>query len=386
MILRAKLIENDQIVTLHIDGKNISRIEPFANRSGLERVDPDLYLAPGFFDPQVNGFAGVDFNGKDLTPDDVHRAAQAISTTGVTSFFPTLITASLDRLTHQLRILKEAIENDPLVSKMCRGIHLEGPYISSAEGPRGVHPVQFIRPPQWEEFERLQEACVGRIKLITLAPEKEGSLHFIQKAVSSGVVVAIGHTEASEEILDAAFEAGAKLSTHLGNGIGNLILRHRNPFQKQLSMDGLMASIIADGIHLPDYVVRNIVKAKTPERILLCTDAISAAAQPPGRYGLADLEVEVGEDYRTRLAETDSLAGSTLSMPKAINNMIKFTEVDLRTAVKMATENGRKLFPEMIGTIAPDQPANLAVFRFKEELMIEKTILLGKEIFRKPSL
>jgi N-acetylglucosamine-6-phosphate deacetylase len=386
MILRAILIENDQIATLHIEGGNISRIEPITNRSGPERVDPDLYLAPGFFDPQVNGFAGVDFNGKDLTPDDVHRAAQAVSVTGVTTFFPTLITASLDRLTHQLRILKEAIENDPLVSNMCRGIHLEGPYISSVEGPRGVHPVQFIRPPQWEEFERLQEACGGRIKLITLAPEKEGSLHFIEKAVSSRVVVGIGHTEASQEILDAACEAGARLSTHLGNGIGNLILRHRNPFQKQLSMDGLMASIIADGIHLPDYVVRNIVKAKTPERILLCTDAISAAAQPPGRYGLADLEVEVGEDYRTRLAGTDSLAGSTLSMPKAIKNMIKFAEIDLRTAIKMATENGRKLFPEMIGTIAPDQPANLVIFRFKEELMVEKTILLGEEIFRKPSL
>jgi N-acetylglucosamine-6-phosphate deacetylase len=386
MILNAKLIENDQMATLRIEAGNISRIEPFANRSGLERIDPDLYIAPGFFDPQVNGFAGVDFNGKDLTPDDVHRAAQAVSVTGVTTFFPTLITASLDRLTHQLRILKEAIENDPLVSKMCRGIHLEGPYISSAEGPRGVHPAQFIRPPHWEEFERLQEACGGRIKLITLAPEKEGSLYFIQKAASSGVVVGIGHTEASEEILDAAFEAGARLSTHLGNGIGNLILRHRNPFQKQLSMDGLMASVIADGIHLPDYAVRNIVRAKTLERILLCTDAISAAAQPPGRYGLADLKVEVEPDGRTRLVGTHSLAGSTLSIPKAIKNVIKFTGVDLRTAVKMATENGRKLFPEIIGTMARDQPANLVLFRFKEELIVEKTILLGEEIFRKPSL
>jgi len=353
--------------------------------SGLERIDPDLYLAPGFFDPQVNGFAGVDFNGLDLTPADVHRAAQAVSATGVTTFFPTLITASFERLSLQLKVIKEAIENHPLVSKMCPGIHLEGPYISSSEGPRGVHPVQFIRDPRWDEFERLQEASGGRIKLITLAPEKEGSLHFIQKAVSSGIVVAIGHTEASEEILDAAFESGARLSTHLGNGIGNLILRHRNPFQKQLTMNGLMASIIADGIHLPDYTVRNIVEAKTPERILLCTDAISAAAQPPGRYRLADLEVEAESDGRTRLVGTGGLAGSTLSLPRAISNLIKFTGVELRTAVKMAGENGRKLFPNMIGTIAPNQPADLVVFRFKEEIMVEKTILLGKEIFRKTS-
>jgi len=386
MILLAKLIENDEVVTLHIDGEKISRIKPFTDRSGVEKVHPDLYVAPGFFDPQVNGFAGVDFNAKDLTPDDVHRAAQAISATGVTTFFPTLITASFERLLHQLKILKEAIENDPLVSKMCRGIHLEGPYISSAEGPRGVHPVQFIRPPQWDEFERLQEVSGGRIRLITLAPEKEGSLHFIQKAVSSGVVVAIGHTGASEEILDAACEAGARLSTHLGNGMGNRFSRHRNPFQKQLAMDGLMASIIADGIHLPDYVVKNIVRSKTPERVLLSTDAMSAAAQPPGKYRLADLEVTVEPDGRTRLVGTDSLAGSTLSMPKAIANVIKFAGIDLRTAIKMATENGRKLFPEIIGTIAPDQPANLVVFRFKEEIKVEKTILLGEEVFRRTSL
>ena len=386
MILHAKLIENDQMATLHIDGETISRIESFTDKSGLEKVDSDLYVAPGLFDPQVNGFAGVDFNAKDLTPHDVHRAVQAISATGVTTFFPTLITTSFERLLHQLKILRESIENDPFVSKMCKGIHLEGPYISSTEGPRGVHPSQFIRPPRWDEFEKFQEACGGRIELITLAPEKEGGLDFIRKAVSTGVVVAIGHTEASEEILEAACEAGAKLSAHLGNGIGNYLFRHRNPFQKQLAMDGLMASIITDGIHLPDYIIKNIVRTKGPERILLITDAILGASQPPGKYGLADLEVEVREDGRTRLVGTDSLAGSTLSIPRAITNVIKFAGIGLRTAIKMAAENGRKLFPEMIGTIAPNQPANLVVFRFKEKLMVEKTILLGEEIFRKPSL
>jgi N-acetylglucosamine-6-phosphate deacetylase len=380
MILHGKLTENNKMTTLHIEGEKISRVEPFRKREGLDRTDPDLYIAPGFFDPQVNGFAGIDFNDKDLMPEDVHHAAQAISVTGVTTFFPTLITASFERLVHQLKILKEAIEKDPLVSKICKGIHLEGPYISSKEGPRGVHPPEFIRPPRWDEFEKFQEACGGRIKLITLAPEKDGSLDFIEKAVSKGVLVAIGHTEASEGILEAAYEAGAKLSTHLGNGMGNNFHRHRNPFQKQLAMDGLMATIITDGIHLPDYVVKNIVGAKGPERILLCTDAISAAAHPPGKYRLADLEVEVGEDGRTRLVGTDALAGSTLSIPKAITNVLKFTGIDLGTAIKMVTENGRKLFPEMIGTISPDQPANLVLFRFNGEVKTETTFLRGEEI------
>ena len=381
MILYGKLTEDDRIITLHIEGEKISRIEPFRKKLGLSKGDPDLYIAPGFFDSQVNGFAGIDFNDKDLLPEDLRRAAQAISATGVTTFFPTLITASFERLVQQLKILKEAIEKDLLVSKICKGIHLEGPYISSKEGPKGIHPPQFIRPPRWDEFEKFQEACGGRIKLITLAPEREGCLDFIEKAVSKGIVVAIGHTEASEDILEAAWKAGARLSTHLGNGMGNNFHRHRNPFQKQLAMDGLMASIIIDGIHLPDYVVKNIVRAKGPERILLCTDAISAAAQPPGKFRLSDLEVETEEDGRTRLVGTDTLAGSTLSMQKAITNVIKFTGIDLGTAIKMVTKNGRKLFPEMIGTISPDQPANLVLFRFDGEVKIEKTFVIGEEVY-----
>ena len=176
MILRGKLTEDDRMITLHIERGKISRIEPLQKRSRLDREDLDLYITPGFFDPQANGFAGVDFNSKDLIPEDIHRAAYAILTTGVTTFFPTLITASYERLIHQLNILREAIECDPLVSKMCKGVHLEGPYISSSEGPRGIHPPQFIGSPQWDEFEKLQGACEGRIRLITLAPEKEGGL------------------------------------------------------------------------------------------------------------------------------------------------------------------------------------------------------------------
>lgn len=382
MILHGKSIKDNRMVTLHIKGEKISRIEPFRKGRRLDRISPDLYIAPGFFDLQVNGFAEIDFNGKDLATVHVHQAGQALSATGVTTFFPTLITASFERLIHQLNILGEAIENDSLVSKMCKGIHLEGPYISSLKGPRGVHPSQFIRPPKWDEFEKFQEASGGRIKLVTLAPEKEGSLDFIRKAVSRGVVVAIGHTDASDEILQAAFEAGARLSTHLGNGIGNRFLPIRNPIQKQLAMDGLMASIIVDGIHLPDYVVKNILRAKGPDRILLTTDAISAADQTPGKYKLGDLEIEAGEDGRTRMIGTDFLAGSTLSVAKAVNNVMKFTGVDLGAAIKMAGENGRKLFPDMIGTIAPNQPANLVFFRFENgEIRIEKTILTGEEVW-----
>jgi N-acetylglucosamine-6-phosphate deacetylase len=381
MLLNGKLPGGDRMITLHIEGNKIAQIEPFQPGPGQGGVGSDLFISTGFFDPQVNGFAGIDFNDQNLRSEDVHRAARAISATGVTTFFPTLITTSFERLIHQLKILEKAMEEDSLVSNICKGIHLEGPYISSKEGPRGIHPPQFIRPPRWDEFEKFQEACEGKIKLITLAPEKEGALDFIEKAVSKGVVVSIGHTAASEDILGDGWKAGARLSTHLGNGMGRPFDRYRNPFQKQLSMDGLMASIIADGIHLPDYVVKNIVRAKGSGNILLCTDAVSAASQPPGRYRLADFELDAEGNGRARLAGTDTLAGSTLSIPKAIINVIKFTGISLGTAIKMATENGRKLFPEMIGTLSPGQPADLVLFRWNGELMIERTLLRGQKVF-----
>jgi N-acetylglucosamine-6-phosphate deacetylase len=381
MLFNGKLPGDDRMIALYIEGNKIAQIQPFQPGPGQVGVGSDLFISTGFFDPQVNGFAGIDFNDHDLRPGDVHRVVRAISATGVTSFFPTLITASSERLIHQLKILKKAMEEDSLVSNICKGIHLEGPYISSKEGPRGIHPPQFIRSPRWDEFEKLQEACGGRIKLITLAPEKEGALEFIEKVVSKGVVVSIGHTAASEDILEDGWNAGARLSTHLGNGMGSSFDRYRNPFQKQLSMDGLMASIITDGLHLPNYVVKNIVMAKGPERIILCTDAVSAAAQPPGRYRLADFELDAEGNGGARLAGTHTLAGSTLSIPKAIANMIKFTGISLETAIKMATENGRKLLPEMIGTISPGQPADLVLFRWNGELMVERTLLRGQEVF-----
>jgi N-acetylglucosamine-6-phosphate deacetylase len=380
MRINGKLPEDDRMITLSIDGDKITQIGPFQPGPGRSGVGSDLFISTGFFDPQVNGFAGIDFNDKNLMSEDVHRAAQAISATGVTTFFPTLITASFERLMHQLKILKKAMEEDSLVSNICKGIHLEGPYISSQEGPRGIHPLQFIRSPRWDEFEKLQEASGGRIKLITLAPEKDGALDFIEKAISKGVVVSIGHTAASEDILEDGWKAGARLSTHLGNGMGSIIDRYRNPFQKQLSMDGLMASIITDGLHLPDYIIKNIVRAKSPQRIILCTDAVSAAAQPPGKYQLADHELNAEGNGGARLAETDTLAGSTLSIPKAITNVVKFTGISLGTALKMATENGSKLFPEVIGTISPGQPADLVLFRWNGKLMIERTLLRGQEV------
>jgi len=218
--------------------------------------------------------------------------------------------------------------------------------------------------------------------LITLAPEIDGAIPFVEQCVEKGIAIGIGHTNAPEEILEQAFRAGARISCHLGNGAHAVLPRHRNPIQKQLSMDGLMASIIVDGIHLPDYVVKNFVRAKGVDRVLLTTDSMAGAAAPAGRYTLGGLEVEVREDDRSaRLPGTPYLAGSTLTMNQAVNNVIQFAEVDLAAAVQMAALNGAKLFPDLGSQIVPGVPANLLLFEYVgKKVVVHSTWVHGEEM------
>ena len=375
------MVHPERLVNVIVDGVTISGVNPVDKRTPYDFGGPDYYLCSGFFDPQVNGYGGVDFNGKDLNPERLHQAAIKLASSGVARFLPTLITAARERTVRQLRILAQAIERDPVFEHMCLGIHLEGPYISPEDGPRGAHPRDFVRPPNWDEIEQFQEACGGRIRLITLAPEIEGAFPFVEKCVEKGIVVGIGHTNAPEEILEQVFRAGAKMSCHLGNGAHAVLPRHRNPIQKQLSMDGLMASIIVDGIHLPDYVVKNFVRAKGTDRVLLTTDSMAGAAAPAGRYTLGDLDVEVREDDRSaRLPGTPYLAGSTLTMNQAVNNVMQFTGVDVASAMQMAVQNGAKLFPDL-GQIAPGASANLLLFEcVGKKVVVHSTWVHGEEM------
>ena len=384
MIIRGKFPGTAQVLDIFIKGEKIHGIAPGDHENRCDAGGDEFFLCRGFFDPQVNGYGGIDFNGKDLTPEKLHFAAPSLASAGVTGFFPTLTTASHERIVANLKILARAVEQDPSLRNMCRGIHLEGPYLSPEEGFRGAHPREFVRPPDWEEVERFQEACGGRIRLITLAPEMEGALPFIERAVARGTVVGIAHTNASEETLEDAFRAGARLSCHLGNGAHASLPRHRNPIQKQLSMDGLMASIIADGVHLPDYVVKNFIRAKGIDRILLTTDGMAGAGAPVGRYTLGDLEVEVSSDGRfARLPGTPYLAGSTLTMERAVTNVMKFAGVPLSSAVAMASENSGKLFPDAQGEIRGGSPANLVLFEHKEEVVIQATWIHGEKVWER---
>jgi N-acetylglucosamine-6-phosphate deacetylase len=381
MIIQGVIPGRTGPLSMGVEGGRFFRTEPDQRGLHIDMGSPGCLLFPGFFDPQVNGFSGVDFNDRNLDAERFEKAARSLASFGVTHFFPTLITASHDRILHQLKRISQALEESALSRRMCPGIHLEGPYLNPEDGPRGAHPKAFIRNPRWGEIMSYQEACSGQIRLITLAPETEGAIPFIEKAVSEGIVIGIGHTNASEKVLDDAVRAGARLSTHLGNGAHAILPRHRNPIQKQLSLDELAASIIPDGVHLPDYVVKNFVRTKGVDRILLTTDAMAGAAAPAGRYTLGDLQVDVGPDLVARLKDTLYLAGSTLTMDRAVENVMRFSGLDLPTVLRMTRQNGIRIFPEAGGEVMEGQSADFVLFEFKDRLVIKSTWVHGERIY-----
>lgn len=347
---------------------------------------PDLYLAPGLIDVQVNGFAGHDLSSPTVTPDDVSAVARALWSAGVTRFCPTVTTGSRERMIASLRAIAAAAEGDRITRHAVVGVHLEGPYISPEDGPRGAHPREHVRPPSWEELQAFQDAARGLIRLVTLAPEMPGALRAIELASESGLVVALGHHAASGEQIRAAVRAGARLSTHLGNGAHALLPRHPNYIWDQLAEDALWASIIVDGHHLPPAVVKCFVRAKGVGRLLLVSDAVHVAGLPPGRYEFGDQAIELGASGRVSLAGTPYLAGSSLSLCQALGAVVRFAEVSLAAAVRMATANPAALLGlgDEYGDLRPGQPADLCLFRIDEgagrvELMA--TLVAGQLTF-----
>jgi N-acetylglucosamine-6-phosphate deacetylase len=285
---------------------------------------------PGLFDLQVNGFGGIDFNAPDLTADRVDEALERMRRTGVTRCLPTLITSSLDRFAACARTL--ARSSHPAIA----GLHMEGPYVSADEGFRGAHPREHVMAPSVDDFRRRQDAAGGRIALVTLAPELPGALSLIDHLVTAGVRVALGHTAATAQQIADAITAGATLATHLGNGCPQLLPRHPNVIWDMLAADALVASVIVDGHHLPPSTVKSLIRAKGTRRTILVTDAIAAAASPPGRYSVAGVDCELDDDGRVSLPGTPYLAGSSLTLDRAIANVVRFTGLPLDDVVPMA--------------------------------------------------
>lgn len=304
------------------------------------------------FDIQVNGFAGVDFQSPHLALEDMERAVAALARHGALRFFPTLITDDIESLRLKFENLERLRATSQAISEAACGYHLEGPWISPEPGYRGAHDLRWVRPPSLGDFDTLQKAANGNIRLVTLAPEWPDAPTVIREIVSRGVPVSLGHTNASESQIDAAIDAGARFCTHLGNGVPQTLHRHDNVIQRLLSRDELVAFLIPDGIHLPPPVLKNFFRAKPDGKVLFTTDCMSAAGAPPGRYRLADTEVEVGADRIVRKPGETYFAGSSLAPDEGLEHIQRWLD--------LSPEKARALFStqvaEAFGTTLPDAP------------------------------
>lgn len=345
--------------------------------------NPLIFVAPGMVDLQINGYMGIDFSSQSLTREDMQLATRALWKEGVTTFLPTVITNHRDSLMKSFALLADVLADHGLKLSI-PGFHLEGPYISPLPGYRGAHLEKYIRPPDWAEFSSLQEAAANGIRLITLAPEVPGALAFIRKCTEAGVVVSLGHHNGSSVIIRQAVDAGASLSTHLGNGCANMIHRHDNPLWPQLAEDRLSATLIADGFHLTRDEVLCFSRMKGVERLLLVSDALDLAGLPPGEYLRGERKILLTPEVATYPAE-QVLAGAASSLRTAVSNMMRFTGCSLADAIQMASTNPAKMIGlNDRGEIGPGRRADLILFTIEEgSIMIQETFVAGKTVYRK---
>ncbi|MDP9353051.1 MAG: amidohydrolase family protein [Chloroflexota bacterium] len=383
-MIEGHLAETGRAVRIEVVGSHISSISATARTT-------DVWLAPGFIDIQVNGYLGHDLNSPDVTADIVARFVKALWAAGVTTVCPTVTTQSELHICRALNAIREACDLDPQVAHSVACIHVEGPYISPQDGARGAHPLEHVRAPSLDEYQRWQEAAGGRIGIITLAPEYPGSVEYIRTIVADGVVAALGHTAASEDEILAAVNAGATLSTHLGNGSHAMIDRHRNYIWDQMAEDRLTASLIFDGHHLPPALMKVMLRAKTLERVILTSDAVAVAGLGPGIYETSvGRKVERLPNGRLNLYGTPYLAGSASALPDGIANAVRYAGATLTEAVRMATANPACMLslngPKGRGALREGALADITAFRMdpgSDDLSIETTIVAGKVVFQR---
>lgn len=334
----------------------------------------EITLTTTFLDIHTHGAASYDIMHASLAELGVIN--RFLASKGVGHYLPTTVTAPIDQTLHSLEALANAIESHTTQNEARPiGIHLEGPFISHAK--RGVHPPADILPPDISLFDRFHQAARGHIRLVTIAPEIPGALALIAHASSLGIKVSIGHTNATSEEAQAAIEAGAASATHTFNAMRPLDHRSPGVTATVLDDDRLFAELICDGIHVAPEMVRLWLKAKGPDKAILVTDSMSATGMPDGTYTLGTFQVEVTNG---RAISNGSLAGSVLTMDRAVTNLQRFTGSSLGTAARLASHNPAKLLglEATIANPVPGQPANFNVFNASGEL--QSTILNGNSI------
>lgn len=335
MIIRGRLLGDSRASDIDVLDGRIHALSP-SGRGRAQAGSHDAYILPLLFDIQVNGFAGIDLQDPVLEPEDMARLDAALGRTGVGSWIPTIITNSQARMERACRVIAEALQ-DRQLARHIPGIHLEGPYLSPKDGPRGAHAKRHVRKPNIREFDRCLKAADGNVVYTTVAPEQPGAIPFIRHAVHQGVVVSLGHHNADADQIARAADAGATMVTHLGNGIAPTIDRHSNPIWPQLADERLACSLIPDLHHVPASMLRAVVNAKGKRRVMFTSDTVHIAGLKPGKHDLAGVPVTLGRDGVVRLTGSNLLAGSATPLIQGVFNAAEATGMSLAEAVRSAT-------------------------------------------------
>lgn len=377
MIYEGLFYKNDIPVKVGVEEGIIKHIDTGAGGD-------NIYIAPGFIDQQVNGYVTVGFAQPDLDVEKIREATGLMYKTGVTTYLPTVITSSKERLLRNFKILAAAAK-EPDLSYTIPGFHLEGPYISPVDGFRGAHSEQWVHPPDWNEFMEIYEAADEKIIQVSLAPEVEGAIDFIKRCRELNITVALAHHNGSADQIRDAVQAGASLVTHLGNGLANNINRHNNPLWPQLAYDELAVSLIADGFHLTPEQMRVFYRAKTAERTILVSDMTELAGMEPGEYEWDNKTVVLEPEGVIKYPAQNVLAGAAAPLIQGIGNIMEFTGCTLEEAVHMATRNpARENNLTDRGVIEEGKRADLVLFTLeKGVLSILKTVKSGEVVYEK---
>lgn len=362
-----------------IEGDRISSVQPSDKKT-------DLCVGPTLFDIQVNGYGGRTCRMKcDEERDALRYITDLFRQIGVGWWIPTITTAQPDVLQTAFRYCGEVLEEDADLSASIPGLHLEGPFISPEDGPRGAHERDCVRPPDWDEFQKLQDLCGGRIAYVTIAGERPGAVEFTRKVVDSGVVVSLGHTDLDRDSLKAVVDAGASMSTHLGNGAHDMIQRHNNYIWYQLACRKTYASFISDGHHLPQEALYSMVRAKGLDFSIITSDCISLGGMAPGVYQVRDREVEKLPNGRVNLKGTPFLAGSADNLLECTEKLIRLADLPHADGWRLASLQPANMLglDDRLG-IEAGKEATLTAYRYDDNgpaIDVRQTWVAGKKVF-----
>ncbi len=301
-----------------------------------------------YFDIQVNGYAGIDFNQNNLTNENLKQACIKLEEDGVEGIFATIITASLPDMISRIKQLVYLQKHDSVISKIIKGIHIEGPFINSTVGYRGVHSENYILKADVEVMKKMVDAGDGLVQIVTLAPELDYNYELTKYLSSQNIIVSAGHCNPQLDQLKYAIDAGLSMFTHFGNGCPQELPRHDNIIQRVLSLkDNLWICLIADGIHIPFYALENYIKLAGIENCLITTDAMAAAGAKAGKYTISNIELEVGEDRVVREPGKENFAGSAIDMKSSYKNLVEILGLTIEESRELTYLNPMKVFNKL---------------------------------------